>query len=181
MAMVQCPECKGEISDKAYACPHCGYPIREKETKQDEYVLTKGGIQGSSLSGLLRVLAVITWIGGIIIAISGAQVMDSLYSSHFSFAAFLTLLIPYVIYGIIMWGMATLADQISDTYSIVSGIKLDRISQGKSSKSSGSYSSSSSNSFRPAPKTGDWVCPVCRTVNHSWNDYCSNCSEPKKR
>lgn len=27
MALIQCPECEGKVSDKASACPHCGYPI----------------------------------------------------------------------------------------------------------------------------------------------------------
>lgn len=36
MAMIKCPECGNDISDKAQACPHCGNPIAsvfEKETK----------------------------------------------------------------------------------------------------------------------------------------------------
>lgn len=28
MALIQCPECKAEISDQAAFCPHCGYPLR---------------------------------------------------------------------------------------------------------------------------------------------------------
>lgn len=27
MALTPCPECNKQISDKAYACPGCGYPI----------------------------------------------------------------------------------------------------------------------------------------------------------
>ncbi len=27
MALTKCPECDGEVSDQAAACPHCGYPI----------------------------------------------------------------------------------------------------------------------------------------------------------
>lgn len=27
MALINCPECSKQISDKAQACPHCGYPI----------------------------------------------------------------------------------------------------------------------------------------------------------
>ena len=27
MAMIKCPECEKEISDKAMACPNCGYPM----------------------------------------------------------------------------------------------------------------------------------------------------------
>ncbi len=28
MALTQCPECSGTVSDKAYFCPHCGYPLQ---------------------------------------------------------------------------------------------------------------------------------------------------------
>lgn len=29
MALIICPECTGTISDKAYFCPHCGYPLQQ--------------------------------------------------------------------------------------------------------------------------------------------------------
>lgn len=29
MALIQCPECGKEISDKVVACPHCGYPLTD--------------------------------------------------------------------------------------------------------------------------------------------------------
>ena len=29
MSLISCPECDKEISDKALACPSCGYPVRE--------------------------------------------------------------------------------------------------------------------------------------------------------
>lgn len=29
MALMQCPECSGQISDRAIVCPHCGLPMRE--------------------------------------------------------------------------------------------------------------------------------------------------------
>lgn len=28
MALIECPECSANVSDKASACPHCGYPLR---------------------------------------------------------------------------------------------------------------------------------------------------------
>ena len=28
MSLISCPECNKEISDKAWACPNCGYPIK---------------------------------------------------------------------------------------------------------------------------------------------------------
>jgi hypothetical protein len=32
MTLTRCPECQRSISDKALACPHCGYPLRESES-----------------------------------------------------------------------------------------------------------------------------------------------------
>ncbi|CAA7392424.1 hypothetical protein CHRY9393_03144 [Chryseobacterium fistulae] len=31
MALTNCPECKKEISNRAEACPSCGFPIRGKK------------------------------------------------------------------------------------------------------------------------------------------------------
>lgn len=36
MAMITCPECKKEISDKAKICPYCGYPFGEQENNIEE-------------------------------------------------------------------------------------------------------------------------------------------------
>ncbi len=27
MALIQCPECRQQVSDQAIACPHCGYSM----------------------------------------------------------------------------------------------------------------------------------------------------------
>lgn len=32
MALIQCPECGREISDKVSACPHCGYPFAAQDS-----------------------------------------------------------------------------------------------------------------------------------------------------
>lgn len=32
MALIKCPECEREISDKVTACPHCGYPLQENQS-----------------------------------------------------------------------------------------------------------------------------------------------------
>ena len=37
MALIKCPECGKEISDRAYSCPNCGFPIMEYlEEKEEE-------------------------------------------------------------------------------------------------------------------------------------------------
>lgn len=42
MALIQCPECKREISDQAVACPQCGYPIAAKVIVEEENVSNSG-------------------------------------------------------------------------------------------------------------------------------------------
>ena len=30
MSLIACPECEGRVSDRALACPHCGFPVRQE-------------------------------------------------------------------------------------------------------------------------------------------------------
>lgn len=42
MALVECPECKKQISDKAVSCPNCGFPLKQQQTDNavnNEYLL----------------------------------------------------------------------------------------------------------------------------------------------
>lgn len=36
MALITCPECGREISDRAEACPNCGFPITKSEEMDNE-------------------------------------------------------------------------------------------------------------------------------------------------
>ena len=31
MALMKCPECELQVSDKAISCPHCGYPLKDPD------------------------------------------------------------------------------------------------------------------------------------------------------
>lgn len=33
MALIKCPECGGQVSDKAPTCVHCGFPLQTKDSK----------------------------------------------------------------------------------------------------------------------------------------------------
>lgn len=39
MALIECPECAGRVSDRAAACPHCGFPVREQRGETEETLL----------------------------------------------------------------------------------------------------------------------------------------------
>lgn len=38
MALIKCPECGGQVSDKAQACIHCGYPLQEIVSKSSKNI-----------------------------------------------------------------------------------------------------------------------------------------------
>ena len=38
MALICCPECGKEISDKALSCPNCGNPMNQQTQQQEEYL-----------------------------------------------------------------------------------------------------------------------------------------------
>ncbi len=45
MALIECPECKREISDKSEACIHCGYPMSKMNVQREsETVAIVNGI-----------------------------------------------------------------------------------------------------------------------------------------
>lgn len=180
MAMVKCPECDGNVSNLAETCPHCGYPLKQKEQKAEEYILRKGSATGSGYATFIRVLAWICWIGGLIIAIAGAIVtVEYRYSSStsFQFGTFLTLFLSYFIYGVILMCMATVVDNVANTYSIVSGLRLEK--QDTNSTAAKSMYQDTKPNYLSKPAGGDWRCPVCKHLNKSWEDYCTNCGEKK--
>lgn len=72
MPLIKCPECGKEVSNKAHACPHCGFPIEEmaveEVTKQSigEPIFTFQQTRGRSSSILAFVLLEIiigVWVG----------------------------------------------------------------------------------------------------------------------
>lgn len=39
MALIKCPECETEISEKAEVCPNCGYRIKNKKNKNLKFII----------------------------------------------------------------------------------------------------------------------------------------------
>lgn len=66
MALIKCPECGKEISDKASSCPSCGYPINSTkvETEQDR-VNIRGKNKGKTFLAFGGVLFSVTMIFGL--------------------------------------------------------------------------------------------------------------------
>lgn len=60
MAIIKCPECGKEVSDKAVSCPNCAYPIAAN--KPDGIVQIKmNALQRGSMGGKQKVSV---WAGG---------------------------------------------------------------------------------------------------------------------
>lgn len=50
MALIKCPECGKEISDKAMLCPNCGYPIAQcKNLKKEEYTSKENAVEENTV------------------------------------------------------------------------------------------------------------------------------------
>ena len=62
MAMIKCPECSSEISEKANVCPKCGYPM--DVTKQ-----VKSDVQKKRTKKIIRICSIVFVIGIIIFII----------------------------------------------------------------------------------------------------------------
>ena len=57
MALIRCPECSTEVSDKADKCPKCAYPIKQKQ--QVEVVAKEGCFLQTLNTGCMIIAAII--------------------------------------------------------------------------------------------------------------------------
>lgn len=184
MAMIQCPECNKELSDKARVCPHCGYPIQpDAEAKEKKiYKLSLGNVSYTSgFATFLKVMAVILWVGGLILAIVGGKTISidrwGDIDSKFSFVQFMSIFLTYLINGIVLWCFAQVVDQVKETHEMVSGIKLDRVEEPKEVRSK-----MKTNDGRLTLTSGGmtgWRCKKCGTTNPAHSQYCQECGEYK--
>ena len=66
MALIKCPECGYEVSDKAISCPKCGYPINKVEIETEEQrVSVRAKHKGRSFLTFGGILFVVSMIFGI--------------------------------------------------------------------------------------------------------------------
>lgn len=72
VALIECPDCRNSVSDKAAACPYCGHPIAgavDYEPSGDLKALASGaspkksGCGGAAVIGVIVVVAVLIGIG----------------------------------------------------------------------------------------------------------------------
>lgn len=176
MAMTKCTECNQDISDKAKACPHCGYPLVE-EKEDVKYSLNLGSCGSCGLAKIFYVTAVLTWIGGLIAAIILSNVPDGRYSTKWSFWVFLLYCAGFAFAGLMQWLFGRMVEAIHETRDMVAGLKLVEISNksvAASSHSSTSYFSKLAKSNAPI---GEWTCKNCGTKNRQSAVMCKDCGK----
>ena len=62
MALIKCPECEKEISDKAKTCIHCGYHLsvhQKKETLKDSKIKFEGFIKKSNVKKVIYIFLIV--------------------------------------------------------------------------------------------------------------------------
>ena len=88
MALKNCPECNREISDKASACPHCGYELPKQKVSTPLGRVEKDSAKATMymICGITAIIFGIFTIGIIIgiFAIIGGVALVSMGASNFS-------------------------------------------------------------------------------------------------
>jgi uncharacterized paraquat-inducible protein A len=76
MALITCPECDAKISDKAHACPSCGYPMAQTQPSKgtSAWPTVVGGVAGSYISAQMLASVIV----GSVAMISFAAIMIAL-------------------------------------------------------------------------------------------------------
>lgn len=67
MALIECPECKKEISDKATSCPHCGFPMSPASpVSLSEDKPAPDPVKSEKLYGIITMLVILVVGAGIV-------------------------------------------------------------------------------------------------------------------
>lgn len=127
MALIKCPECGLSISDKAAACPNCGYPL-QPAPEPVEYELTRSNPSESKLGKFLRACV---WVDGICLII-WTIIVAFCTGEAFDLGDYFTTLVTYALYGCLIWCFASLSDDVHNISSALTSLQL----QGKAISSS---------------------------------------------
>lgn len=128
MALIKCPECSLSISDKAAACPNCGYPL-QPAPEPVEYELTRSNPSESKLGKFLRACV---WVDGICLIIWTIVIIAIYTGEAFDWGGYFTTLVTYALYGCLIWCFASLSDDVHNISSALTSLQL----QGKAISSS---------------------------------------------
>lgn len=129
MALVKCPECGKEISDKAISCPGCGVP--NKKTETNRYQLSVPHYEYKSTSGsYLRFCGYAVWVLGGIASIV-LSLKFNMYGEvvGFNFWMFLLLAVVFFVGGLVPFGFAKFFDDVHTIRCTLQGMSLTQVAQ----------------------------------------------------
>jgi len=68
MALIKCPECNKEISDKVKSCPHCGYPFDEafSNNKPQPVEITSINLNRKKSKKILKFILIVVIVAGLV-------------------------------------------------------------------------------------------------------------------
>lgn len=113
-----CPNCHAQVDASATECLSCGFRFTMSAPEAAPEATSKAETgsaepSASSMGGkVFRVLAVITWIGGLIIAAVLANYMESI-------VGFLSVAIVCAVSGFILYAQAELFDCVRGIYTLL--------------------------------------------------------------
>ena len=109
MAIVLCPECQKEISEKAVTCPHCGYPLKPSAPNHSSVqapVVQKRKIPGRGFGITSMVLGIISivyvpFLVGKLLQIP-AQILLEFEATPFELLLVISVLsVPALVFGVL--------------------------------------------------------------------------------
>lgn len=74
MALIACPECNHQVSDRAFACPSCGNPIAAAASSSTGVARILGGVAGAYISAN----ALVTMVVSVVMFVCFAAIMISI-------------------------------------------------------------------------------------------------------
>ena len=122
MALIKCPECGLSISDKAAACPNCGYPLHPAP-EPAEYDLSKSVSSDSKGAKFLRTCV---WVDGIVLIIWTIVIIAIYTGEAFDWGGYFTTLGTYALYGCLIWCAASLFDDVHNISSALMSLRLQK-------------------------------------------------------
>ena len=183
MALINCPECGKNISEKAKICPLCGYPIKNEKENEWSYQFVKSEVSPSGAAKFLRIISWVLWIGGAIIAIMTSFAQEGYNTRNsFQWSAFLSVLLTYIIYGGLTWCASILFEEIHWICEILFNLQLRKKEQVSTLHEKNRHGLQKINRIEknnPTSCSNNWICKNCGEENPEGKLFCINCGSGK--